>query len=820
MPRHICVHGHFYQPPRENPWLESVEPQDGAYPYHDWNERITDECYAQNAASRVLDRDGRIVHIVNNYERISFNVGPTLLAWLESAAPETYGAMLAADRASVADHDGHGSALAQAYGHAIMPLADGRDRRTQVRWGIADFVHRFGRRPEGMWLPETAVDTATLEVLAAHDIVFTILEPGQAARVRRLGADVWRDVGDGTVDTTMPYLVRLPSGAEIAVFFYDGPTSRAVAFEGLLADGAAFARRLTDVRLPSRRGAKLVNIATDGESYGHHHRHGDMALAYALHELEHDDDVVLTNYAAFLAANPPTHEVEIAERTSWSCAHGVERWRSDCGCADGGHPDWHQRWRAPLRAALDWLRDELAPRFERASRGLLHDPWAARDAYIDVVLERSRARRARFLETQTTGSLDEEQQVTVWKLLEVQRHALLMYTSCGWFFDDLGRIETVQVLRYAARAIDLARDVLDVELEERFVGRLAAAESNDPAIGDGRGVWATGVRGARVGAEDVAAHYAVSSLFEDRGRRARVHCYEVIDERRHEMKAADARLAVGRIDVRSVVTRERSRAEYGVVHLGDHNLSAGVRPVGGDERLDRTVSALGDPFGVADLPETLRRLEAEFGPDRYTLSSLFRDEQRRILHRVLDEAVAEARAAFRDVYDQRAPLMRHLAEIDAPVPRPFLLAAEVAVNDALRRAFREVSVDPARIRALLDDARTWSIELDTEGLALVLSGTIERLTDLAASELPQPALFDHFGEAELDFFEQARTLVDLARTLPFEVDLWRAQNLFHEALRTVYPSLLARAESGDAVAAAWAEQFRELGDALAMVVEP
>ncbi|MDQ3932542.1 MAG: DUF3536 domain-containing protein, partial [Actinomycetota bacterium] len=489
MTRYVCIHGHFYQPPRENPWLEAVESQDTAYPYHDWNERITAECYAPNAASRILDERGRIVAITNNYARISFDAGPTLLAWMARKAPEVYAGILEADRASQKRFSGHGSAIAQAYNHTILPLASSRDRRTQVVWGIADFVHHFQRQPEGMWLPETAVDVETLELLAEHGIRYTILAPHQARRVRRKGAAAWQDVDSNRLDTSRAYQVTLPSGREVAVFFYDGPTSRAVAFEGLLRDGGGFAARLVAKLDRARTEPQLVHIATDGESYGHHHRHGEMALAFALQTLEASPDVRLTNYGEFLERHPPTYEAEIVAGTSWSCVHGVERWRSDCGCADGGHPDWNQSWREPLRSALDWLRDELAPRYERLASRYLEDPWAARDAYIDVILDRTSATTEHFLARHARRKLDADEQVRVWELLELQRHALLFYTSCGWFFDDLNRIETIQILRYAGRALQLAAQLFGTDLEPAFLVHLATARSNDPEHGDGHDVY-------------------------------------------------------------------------------------------------------------------------------------------------------------------------------------------------------------------------------------------------------------------------------------------------------------------------------------------
>jgi alpha-amylase/alpha-mannosidase (GH57 family) len=451
MERYICVHGHFYQPPRQNPWLEAIELQDSAHPYHDWNERITAECYAPNTAARILDSTDRIVQIVNNYARMSFNFGPTLLAWLEQQAPEVYAAIVSADRESQARFAGHGSALAQAYNHMILPLANRRDKYTQILWGLHDFVHRFGRQPEGMWLPETAVDLETLDLMAELEIRFTILSPTQARRVRALGGGAWRDVGGGHIDSTMPYLQRLPSGRQITLFFYHAAISRDIAFQRLLSNGQHFADRLVGAFSTQHSRPQLVHIATDGETYGHHHRFGEMALAYALDYIETHNLARLTNYGAYLEQHPPTHEVEIIPNTAWSCAHGVERWRSNCGCRTGGPRDWQQTWRTPLREALDWLRDTLAPVYEQRGSRVLHDPWTARDDYITVILDRSPHNVERFLHQHARRALTADETTVVFKLLEMQHQALLMYTSCGWFFDELSGLEPRQVLLHAAR---------------------------------------------------------------------------------------------------------------------------------------------------------------------------------------------------------------------------------------------------------------------------------------------------------------------------------------------------------------------------------
>jgi alpha-amylase/alpha-mannosidase (GH57 family) len=470
----VCVHGHFYQPPRENPFTGTVDDQPTAAPYRNWNERITAECYTANTAAPVLGEDGEVVEKVNTYEHISFNFGPTLLEWLEENAGDTYRAIIDADRTSAQRHDGHGSAISQAYNHTILPLSNQRDKVTQVRWGIADFEHRFGRRPEGMWLPETAVDSESLAVLAAEGIAFTILSPYQAAAV--LGDDGhWADLEPGSIDTRVPYRVDAGEGRSIIVFFYDGPLSQEIAFNGLLEDGHLLADRLIAATGEPNGAPRLAHVATDGETYGHHHKHGEMALAVAIREIEADTGMAMANYSAFLATDPPLRRARIIEDSSWSCAHGVERWRANCGCSTGGHPDWNQEWRAPLRAALDWLRDSIIPEYERRGGELLTDPWAARDAYIEVVLGGS---EDEFLDRWAREGVDGADRETAICLIEIQHRAMLMYTSCGWFFDDVAGLEAVLVLRHAGRVIQLTRKTLGIDLEPGFLDRLEKAVSN------------------------------------------------------------------------------------------------------------------------------------------------------------------------------------------------------------------------------------------------------------------------------------------------------------------------------------------------------
>jgi alpha-amylase/alpha-mannosidase (GH57 family) len=814
--RFVCVHGHFYQPPRENPWLESVELQDEAYPFHDWNERITAECYRPNVAARILDGQGRITRLVNNYGWMSFNIGPTLLAWMEDAAPDVYRGILEADTRSAARFGGHGSAMAQVYNHLIMPLASRREKRTQIAWGIADFRYRFGRDPEGMWLAETAVDDETLDLLAEHGIRFTVLSPYQARRTRRMGASAWTDATHGRVDPTMPYQVTLPSGRTIIVFFYDGPTSRAVAFEGLLEDGERFSERLL-AGFRDRPGPQLVHIATDGESYGHHHRHGEMALAAAMHRLARRDDVTVTNYAQYLDFHPPTHEAEVTQDSSWSCAHGVERWRADCGCSTGGGDGWNQRWRAPLRHALDHLKTHLDDRYEKLAGAHLTDPWAARDDYIAVVLDRSQSSVAAYLDRWARRTLDAAAANEVLRLLELQRQSMLMFTSCGWFFEELSRIEPLQVLRYAARALQLLREVSGEDLEPAFLERLAAASSNHPELGDGRDIYLDRIAPHITEPEALGAHFAIAGLFTVFGHRERLGCFEVDRSDYRVEEAGRAKLATGRATIRSTVTWSEWDFEVGVLHFGDHNVACGVRGAGPDEAYDAMRDELETHFAKADFPEVIRALDDHFGDHGYSLRSLFRDEQQRIVDQILTDALDDVDATHRGIYRTRAPLMRFLNDLPVAIPVALRSSAEVVINAELRDAFLRTTIDPYHIRSLVDEARRFDIALD-DGLALTLAGTIERLAERIWQLGSDDRVYLTFGDDQARFFARVEAVVAVASTLPFEVELAPAQNVLFRILRDRYPRLADAASGGDGAAARWVDAIERVATQLNMVV--
>ena len=801
--RYVCVHGHFYQPPRENPSLEAVEVQDSAYPYHDWNERVTAECYAPNATSRILDGQQRIAKMVNNYSKISFNFGPTLLSWLEAKSPSVYASVREADRLSQLAFSGHGTAIAQAYNHVIMPLANRRDKVTQVRWGIQDFQHRFGRFPEGMWLPETAVDRETLEVLGENGIKFTILAPHQAGRVRRRAGRHWKDVSGARIDPSRAYLVRLSSRRSINLFFYDGPISHAVAFERLLDDGGRFAQRLLSGFSDARNWRQLVHVATDGETYGHHHRYGEMALTYALHHIESNKLVELTNYGQYLERNPADHFVEIVENTSWSCVHGVERWRSNCGCNSGGHAGWNQEWRAPLREALDWLRDGVEKPFAENAAALLKDPWAARDDYIQVILDRSRENVDRFLNRNGTRPLAESEKVRALKLLELQRHALLMYTSCGWFFDELSGLETVQVIHYAGRVVQLAQELFGNHIESEFLEHLRKATSNIPEHGDGAKIYEQWVKTAVADMRKVAAHYAISSMFESYGEKASIYCYEARREDYSTQTEGKMRMAVGRARFTSQITFDSSTLCFAVLHLGDHNVNGGVRFCGHDQDYDNLLRALGETFSKSDTPEVIRLLDAGFGQELYSLKSLFRDEQRKIVNLILRDTLVEATASYRNIYEHHAPLIRFLNSLGFPLPKAFQAAAELALNSQLRAAFERPELDTEAIRSLIKEAAHMNVTFDAATLEYAVRKRVEGQAEKMASR-----------PAEVTSVRELDRLLDLVVSLPFPVNLWQTQNIVYLALARSDAELHPR-KSPDG--SEWAREVTSLRDKLGLL---
>ncbi len=795
MDRFICIHGHFYQPPRENPWLEFVELQDSAYPYHDWNDRIAAECYAPNTASRIIDKEGKIIDIVNNYAKISFNFGPTLLSWLQTHRGDIYEAIIEADKLSQKNFSGHGSALAQCYSHMIMPLANQRDKKTQIIWGIKDFEHHYARYPEGMWLPETAVDNNTLEILADLGIKFTILAPGQAARVKQNHQN-WIDAGSG-IDPKYPYKVNLPSGKNITVFFYDGPISHDIGFGGLLKNGEAFAQRLLSA-FNDNGGPQLVHIATDGETYGHHHRFGDMALSYCLYHLESNNLARITNYGAYLEIHPPEREAEIVDHSSWSCAHGIERWADDCGCNTGAHPSWNQKWRKPLRQAMDWLGEKSEQVFQQHAEGLLKSPYQARDDFILAILDRSRDHVETYIDRHSLKELDNKQKATVLKLLEMQRHAMLIFTSCGWFFDEISGIETVQVLMYAARVIQLIKEITGQDYQEAFTDMLKEAPSNVKEFKNGAEVYQKLVNPAVLDLFRVGVNYAVSSIFEKYAKHTHMYCYQINSHIYDRTTMGRQTLAVGSATLLSDITWESSALKFAVLHLGDHNLLGGIHH-DGQEPFKKIHQQIKESFLRSDIPQTISLMDQYFGSHNYSLWHLFKDKQRDIISRVTKPRLKEIEQLHRQVYERNYPVMQAMNQMNIPLPEAFSQSLKHIFEKDLADMLKSKKTKFKKLSRLIEETGRWPIDLDTRLISFVANQAINNMMR-KLYRAPKDRIL----------LESMKALMKVLKPLKLDYSLWEAQNLYFYLSRQAYPAFLKEAEQGNKNAEQWVSAFREL----------
>ena len=676
---YLTIHGHFYQPPRENPWLEAIELQESASPFHDWNARICDECYNPNSASRIVDGKNRIIDIVNNYTMISFNFGPTLMSWMEQYAPNTYERIVQADRKSIGIYSGHGNAIAQVYNHMIMPLANDKDKYTQTIWGIKDFEYRFGRKPEGIWLAETATDDRTMEVLIDCGIKFTILSPYQAARVRKINAkqdSAWEDVSWGSIDPARAYryFIKGKPDKYIDLFFYDGSISKSVAFDNLLKDGNRFIKRLQDGVSPQRNYNQLVNIATDGESYGHHTRFGDMALSYALKKRAKDAGFTITNYGEYLEKNPPLYEVDIKPVSSWSCFHGVERWRDDCGCSTGAQPGWNQKWRKPLRDALNYLRDELAVLYEEQISKYLDDPWESRNDYISVMLDRNEISLGKFFKKHQRRELSSEEKTLVLKLLEIQRQAMLMFTSCGWFFADISGIETTQIMKYAARAIELAETFTDKDYETPFLNILEKAQSNIKDMGNGKEIYQKFVKPSVVTTKQIIAQWAISSLYQDFEDETELYSYNINRLDYRKIKNAKTVMAFGRIKVTSKITLETNDMMFVIIKFANSDFHCAIKEFSNQSNYNKIKNELLDKYMNASLTDIMRAIDINFGLEYFSVRNLFQDERKDILKIQLKNKINRSSQTFKSLYDESKTGILQLGKLGVHIPEYDIMA--------------------------------------------------------------------------------------------------------------------------------------------------
>jgi alpha-amylase/alpha-mannosidase (GH57 family) len=808
MERYVCIHGHFYQPPRENPWLEEVELQDSAYPFHDWNTRINEECYRQNAASRILGPDRKIIDIVNNYSNISFNFGPTLMSWLELHAPDVYEQILEADRISMQQFSGHGAAIAQAYNHIILPLANTRDKHTQVIWGIQDFENRFERKPEGMWLPETAANIETLEVLAEHEIKFTILAPRQAQKVRKINSGRWSDVSKENFDTTMPYTCNLPSGKQINLFFYNGIIANDVAYGGLLHNGKGFAEKLIDSFHKDNNLPQLVHIATDGESFGHHHRYGDMALAYCLHYIKTNNLAKITIYPEYLEKFPPTHEVQIVENSSWSCVHGVERWKSNCGCSSDKTLSGKQQWREPLRDSLDWLRDKCSELYEKDLSQYCENPWQVRNEYINVINNRTEDNVEDFIEQVTGKELELKYKIHFLKLMEIERMSMLMFTSCGWFFDYITGIEAIQVLQYAARTMQLYHEITGTDLIDQFKAIIEKAPASLPNINNGRDVYQKFVEPAKIDLNRVGAHIALSSIFlETTDEEQEIYCYTANIRDYKDARAGFQKLATGRISIKSNIILEQHSVDFATLHLGGHNLFTAIVTPMNNEDFQRIRKDLENALYNGRTNEVMHNINTTFSTNNYTIWHLFKDEQRSLVYDLLGNTWEEVETSFRHIYEDNYSIMLMLRNMNMTLPKVLAAPAEFIINQDLCREIQDEEMNIDRLKELTDEAERLSLQLDKATLRFEASAKINNL---------------------MEMFEQTRDDIDLLLTIESalkilkgivpDLDLQLAQNILFTIGKEKYPKMKEKASQQNKEAAQWVKLFELVAEHLGIVI--
>jgi len=708
---YLTIHGHFYQPPRENPWTERIELQPDAKPFHNWNDRILIQCYQPNAMARIVDAEGKVLEIVNNFRLLNFNVGPTLLSWLEKYAPVMYHRILEGDRLSLHDHSGHGNAIAQVYNHMIMPLAREEEQRTQVRWGICEFKKRFGRDPEGMWLPETAATERTLEILMEEGIRFTILAPEQAARIRPLQPPEapWQDVSAGSIDPTRPYRFFHSKDPKrwMDLFFFDGPLSRDMSFLDLLFDAKKFVQRLIIAHRNDRQHPELIHVATDGETFGHHKAYGERVIAFLLQHEAERHGFKRMNYGEYLEKFPPQFEVKIkpGEGTSWSCPHGVGRWKEDCGCHTGGQAGWNQKWRKPLREAVCFLEEALAKLYEKEGQVFFKNPMAARDGYIDLILGRSPKAREKFFQKFSIHPLNEAEQIRAIKLLEMERLAMLTETSCGWFFNDISGIETVQILRYALKALELAEEFGGASLESEFVAKLAHTKSNRAEFKDGRGVWEKLVKPSRVAPEKIVAHFAFRKFF---GLKI-----EEKDFYNYRVEEIEEKPSTGKVRLTGITIPESREFIYTVAQDDSHIQCFVKNGTGGENEL----------FSLADL-----------FPDE-------RDEILRLLSRQTRENFYQTTLRF---YEKNRQGIRLFHDAGGPAPEEFREAMEWVLGERLYEGVQKLKTQASlemtpELKAVLEEAQSGGFAIRTEPavqfLSKKLNAWIEKLFHDPDSEL-------------------------------------------------------------------------------------
>ncbi len=734
MSKFFVLHGHFYQPPREDPWWMSISRQDSAYPNHDWNDKIYWECYLPNATARIFDRDSKIIQMVNNYSYINFDFGPTLFLWLREKHPDFIRLIKEADLKSMERNNGHGNAIAQPFNHMIMPLASDRDKDTQLFWGLRFFESVFNRKSEGIWLPEAACNYATLKHLKNHNIKYIILAPNQVEKVRKIGKKEWQDVSDGSVDVGLSYRIFLDKDKNdyIDCFFYQGDISHAISFQHIMHSAQSCAKRISS----SYSANSFLSLATDGETFGHHHPFSEMCLAYLMKYELSSEKIEPINYGKFLEDNPPKHEAFIKEGegglgTSWSCSHGVRRWYDDCGCKTVNKPGWNQSWRKPLRDSLDWLSEELDKIFVSIGSEVLNNPWEARNDFIEIIIEPSDKSLEEFIGKHCK---DIERASSALKLLDMEHMRMLYYTSCGWFFDEISGIEPVQNLNYAARAIQLAREISGVDLEEVFLERLKLAKSNLDEFKDGRGVYERFVKPKIQSWDNYLSSYLIRNSFFETS--SDFYKFKIEEHDKQKITQGDSELEFGAITIKDNISLDESKKIYIVLKKREDDRECFLRDFE-DDVYKEIKDRFQDGIWISD-KKRLKELLNNFFSDRcYRVKDIYPTEQERILGEIFRDKKDHIFNILGDIWDNNVELMEEYRDIGLLLPYEMHLLGASIIHNQIKEIL-ELFKNTRDLKKI-DQLKNLFIKIDKMRLDMDMDEVGRIVTDIA-SEISEEIL--------------------------------------------------------------------------------
>ena len=659
----ITIHGHFYQPPRENPWTEQIELQPSAQPFHNWNARINKECYKANCFARILNSENLIENIINNFQYISFNIGPTLMKWIKENSKETYYKILEADKNSIELYSGHGNAIAQVYNHTILPLAKNKDKHTQILWGIEDFKTHFKREPEAIWLAETAVNQDTIDVLVEFNLKYIILSPFQACKVRPLGKKKWTDVSTGNIDITMPYKQYSRDGRSINIFFYNHTISSAIGFEHLLTNSYLLVEKFQQFIWDANRPI-LISTCTDGESYGHHEKFGEMCLAHFIKHSSQKHGLTLTNYGQFLELYKPTHEVQIksgfqGEGTAWSCAHGVGRWIRNCGCSDGGYPSWNQHWRTPLREAFNWLHDQILKAYQIKASHLLKDLQQAKNSYINIISNRNPENRREFLKKFCTKkNITDHESALIFRFMEALYQCQLLFTSCAWFFADISGLEPIQNLKYAARAIQLIKIYLKNDLENDFLNKLIFIKSNNASQGTAKDIYNKEVKSSIINYKMIVSNYAIVSFILNEFKPRKIYNYNIEPVNHEQRKNINKPLEKGMVWLHDNYTGEKLGYIYFLFPKSIRNMRCYT--LNNKENFE---------FNITTIETIEQEISILTNEKYYTIKDLFTDNREQIIKLAFSKQMKQTEKMLDKLYDKNIELLETFYETRLPIPK-------------------------------------------------------------------------------------------------------------------------------------------------------